>query len=271
MAAVFALRATSACGSSRSSRMSTPSKVAYDKSLRDIAGILRARRRRDRLSRRMVGLARAAALQRQEPLSRHARPDLLLLWRSVSIPAPPRINGGVFCQPRCAPTRRPAFRSGRAAADAASSSTRALSWPPRFQAPHRWMRKTPGVIERYRSTQHVLFELPRCDGAQRVDRCAEYLIHRKGCRVLLAAGSCLAALEPLRPRTMSPTVGDDSHDGTSRGEAWAAHREALGSDCRPATSRTSGLALYREQIGVLTRRVHKRFTFSSPTRRTTHR
>ena len=142
----------------------TPSKVAYDKSLRDIAGIL-AREAPGEIVYH-AAWSDSSALFLYDDKSRYLAmldpiyfyygdPYRYVLLRAINaggvLPAAVRpIAPPGFPEPvELLPTLRMQFE------------TRFVVARSDFRRLIDAMRKTPGVIERYRSTQHVLFELPR--------------------------------------------------------------------------------------------------------------
>ena len=145
-------------------RAITPSKVAYDKSLRDIAGILAREAPGEIVYHAAWSDSPALLLYNDkshylamlDPIYFfYADPYRYVLFRAIDaggvLPAavrpiaPPRFPESV----ELLPTLRTQF------------NTRFVVARSDFGRLITAMRKTPGVIERYRSTQHVLFELPK--------------------------------------------------------------------------------------------------------------
>src|SRR5882724_7778548 len=182
-----------------------------------------------------------------------------------------RSTRGVFCQPRCAPSRRPAFRSRSSCCRrCARSSTRALSWRasisgassmgcgrPRASSSATARRSTCCLSSRDRDRG--------AGGWKPMRRISDPI--GKACRVLLAAG--LMVLLPLEAIATTyyvrQTVGDDSHDGTSPETAWQ-HIRKLSAAMQAGDIAYVGPGLYRDQIIVLNDGApDKRITFIADT------
>jgi len=165
MAAVFALSAYLGLREfTQFAHASTPSKVAYDKSLRDIAGIL-AREAPGEIVYH-AAWSDSPALLRYNDKSRYlvmldpiyfyyGDPYRYLLLRAI--------NAGGVLPAAVRPVAPPGFPESVELLPTLRTqfNTRFVVARLDFRRLIDGMRKTPGVIERYRSTQHVLFELPR--------------------------------------------------------------------------------------------------------------
>jgi len=165
---VAALFALSAClGLREFTRLThavTPSQLAYDKSMRDIGGIL-AREAPGEIVYH-AAWSDASALLFYDDESRYlAMLDPIYFYysdpyRYVLLRA---INAGGVLPAAVRPIAPPGFPEPVALLSTLRTQfhTRFVVARSDFRRLIEAMRKTPGVIERYRSTQHVLFELPR--------------------------------------------------------------------------------------------------------------